>query len=272
MPGTPLERVLQRDRLLVLAALIVITILAWVYIAVLARDMDMGGMPMTGYRMAATGLRMAMAPASRPWTPAEFAGTFVMWTVMMVGMMTPSVAPLLLLHARTARQASERGRPFATTGWFAGGYLTAWAVFSLAATAAQFALERAALLTAYMATENGWLTGVILIAAGAYQWSHAKDVCLTHCRSPIAFLQHHGGYRADARGAWMLGVRHGLYCVGCCWVLMLVLFAGGVMSLAWIAGLSALVLVEKLLAGGRLLARAAGVAMAVAGLAWVFAS
>src|SRR5262249_16390677 len=155
--------------------------------------------------------------------------------VMMVGMMTPSVAPLVLLYVRVGRQAERDRKPFAATGWFVTGYILAWTLFALIATAAQWALERAALLTPAMASANRLFGGVVLVAAGAYQWSQLKKACLAHCQSPFVFLQRHGGFRQDVMGSLSLGLRHGIYCVGCCWVLMTLLFVGGVMNLMWIA-------------------------------------
>ena len=264
-----LEPLLRRDRLIVAGALGIVTLLAWVYVVRLVRDMNMGGMDMSAARMISTGLHMVMAPAVAPWTAAEFALTFVMWTVMMIGLMTPSAAPLVLLYAAVGRKARIDGAPFAATAWFASGYLASWTLFALAATAVQWALQRAALLTAMMATAARPLSAVILIAAGVYQWTRLKDLCLTQCQSPLGFLQVHGGFRPDASGACLLGLRHGTYCVGCCWVLMALLFVGGVMNVVWIALLSSLVLAEKATRHGRAIARAAGVALVVGGVWFV---
>jgi predicted metal-binding membrane protein len=269
MTGTALERLLGRDRAIVSTALAVITALAWLYILRLAADMDMGGMRMDGVRMASTGLRMVMTVAREPWSAAEFLLMFVMWAVMMVGMMTPSVAPLVLLYARVGRRAALDEKPFASTAWFAGGYLFAWTLFALAATAAQWALERVSLLTPEMASASVILGGIVLVAAGLYQWMPWKDVCLTHCRSPIAFLQHHGGFRRDAPGAFRLGAKHGLYCLGCCWALMTLLFVGGIMNVTWIAAIAVLVLIEKVTPAGRAIGRVGGLALLAAGV-WLF--
>jgi predicted metal-binding membrane protein len=145
MTETMLEIILRRDRIIVAAALAALTAFAWTYVLSLAADMDMGGMGMTGFRMVPAGIGM-MAPALAPWQAIEFVYVFAMWAVMMVGMMTPSAAPMILIYARVGRQASARGKPFAATGWFATGYLLAWVGFALVATAAQWALERTALL------------------------------------------------------------------------------------------------------------------------------
>ena len=270
MTDTTLETVLRRDRLVVAGALAMIAALAWGYVLWLAADMDMGGMDMSGFRMIPAGTGI-MAPANAPWRPIEFAFVFVMWAVMMVGMMAPSAAPIILIYARLGRQAKAAGKPFAATGWFAAGYFLAWIGFSLAATLAQWVFERAALLDSRMATASNLLGGIVLIAAGVYQWTPLKDVCLTQCQSPFQFLMRYGGFRGNVPSCVLLGLRHGAYCVGCCWVLMALLFVGGVMNVLWIALLALLILLEKLTPFGRWVARAAGVA-SVAGGAWILLS
>jgi predicted metal-binding membrane protein len=267
MTDTALEAVLRRDRAVVMAALAVVTALAWADLLWLADDMTMGGMDMTGYRMIPAG-RGLMMPADAPWQPIEFGYVFVMWVVMMTGMMMPSAAPMILLYARVGRQAAAQGKPFASSGWFAGGYLLAWIAFALVATSAQWALERAALLTPMMASASNRLGAAVLILAGVYQWAPLKEACLSHCRSPLLFIQQHGGFRRDPHGALTLGFRHGLYCIGCCWALMALLFVGGVMNLFWIAVLAILVLIEKVMPFGRVIARVAGLAF-VAGGVWL---
>jgi predicted metal-binding membrane protein len=208
-----------RDRAIIVAALCVLTILAWADLLWLADDMSMGGMDITGFRMIPAGQSLMM-PASEPWKPIEFGYVFAMWAVMMIGMMTPSAAPMILIYARVGRQAAMDGKPFAATAWFAGGYLLAWTGFSLGATSAQWALERASLLTPMMASASNILGGVVLIIAGLYQWTPLKEACLSNCQSPLTFILRHGGCRGDPIGALMLGLRHGVYCIGCCWALM----------------------------------------------------
>lgn len=260
-----LDAALRRDRLIVLAALTAITALAWADLVWLANDMWMGGMDMGGFRMIPAG-RGWMMPVSEPWKPFEFGYMLAMWFVMMIGMMTPAVAPMILMYARVGRQAVAQGKPFAASGWFAAGYLLAWAAFSAAATLAQWALERAALLTPMMQSASYRVGGVLLIAAGLYQWTPFKDACLSYCQAPLTFIMRHGGFRGDPSGAVTLGLRHGLYCIGCCWVLMALLFVGGVMNLLWIAALAILVLAEKATPFGRLIARVAGVGFVVGGI------
>jgi predicted metal-binding membrane protein len=261
------EAVLRRDRAVVIAALVILTALAWMDLAWLADDMAMGGMDMSGFRMIPAGQGLMM-PASAPWQPIEFAYVLAMWIVMMIGMMTPSVAPMILIYARVGRQAEISGQPFAASVWFAAGYLVAWTGFSLAATFAQWALQRAALLNPMMEGASNVLGGVVLIAAGVYQWTPLKEVCLSYCQTPLTFIMRHGGFRREASGALALGFRHGLYCIGCCWALMLLLFVGGVMNLLWIAALAVLVLLEKVVPFGKSVSRVAGVAFIAMG-AWL---
>lgn len=267
MQESALEVVLRRDRLVVAIALAAMIVLAWAYVVWLAALMDMGGMDMSGYRMlpSSSGL---MLPALEPWSRVEFALVFVMWAVMMVGMMLPSAAPMLLIYARVGRQAATQGKPFAASGWFLAGYLLVWSGFSLLATLAQWALDRAALLDGRMTTSSNVLGGCVLVAAGIYQWTALKDACLRQCQSPFAFIQKYGGFRGAVRGALRLGLLHGAWCVGCCWPLMALLFVGGVMNVLWIAALAILVLAEKVLSVGRWVARLAGLALMLAG-AWL---
>jgi predicted metal-binding membrane protein len=259
-----LEAVLRRDRVIIIAALGVLTLLAWADLAWLAADVSMGGMDMSGFRMIPSGQSLMM-PASEPWRLIEFAYVFLMWAVMMIGMMTPSVAPMILMYARVGRQATMAGKPFAAAAWFVAAYLVAWTTFSLAATSAQWALERAALLTPMMESASNVVGGIVLIIAGLYQWTPLKEACLVQCQSPLTFIIRHGGFRGDRSGALMLGLRHGLYCIGCCWALMALLFVGGVMNLFWIAALAILVLLEKVVPSGRILARIAGIGFMAAG-------
>jgi predicted metal-binding membrane protein len=262
--ATVLESVLRRDRAIIVAALAAITALAWVDLVWLADDMAMGGMDMTGYRMIPAGQALMM-PANAPWQPIEFATVFAMWAVMMIGMMLPSAAPMILIYARSGRQAAAAGKPFAATAWFAGGYVLAWTAFALAATLVQWALERAALLTPMMATASHVLGGALLIVAGLYQWTPLKEACLSYCQSPLGFILTYGGFRRDPTGAVGLGLRHGAYCVGCCWSLMLLLLVLGVMNLFWIAALAILVLLEKVVPFGRTVSRLAGLVFIAAG-------
>jgi predicted metal-binding membrane protein len=256
MSDAGLEALLRRDGYVVLAALLALTALAWSYLIWLSGHMAMSDMAMAGMAMD------AIPAAAR----IDLLLAFIMWTVMMIGMMTPSVAPVILLYARVGRHAAANGKSFAATGWFAGGYFLAWTGFSALAAAAQMVLRGAMLLTPQIASANHILAGALLLVAGLYQWSPLKSACLAQCRAPLLFIQRHGGFKADATGSLALGFRHGLYCIGCCWAFMLLLFVGGVMNLLWIAALAVLVLLEKFPAQGRFLARATGAALIAGGL------
>jgi len=249
--ASPLEFALRRDRLIIVGALLGLSVLALAYTWWLGNGFDMSAM---------------MSPDFIPWTAAHFGFMFAMWVVMMIGMMTPSVAPMVLLYAGIARQASAHGTSFAHAGWFASGYLLAWIAFAAVATLAQWWLESLAMIAPMMAGTGHVAGGVILILAGIYQWLPVKQACLVECSAPLAFVQRHGGFAASARGSLRLGVLHGLYCIGCCWALMALLFAFGVMNLAWIAGLMIYVLLEKLLPNPRMVSHIAGVAAIAAGL------
>jgi predicted metal-binding membrane protein len=268
MSSASRERVLRRDRLLIVLAVAALAALAWMHVLWLAGDMNMAGMDMTGFRMIPAGIAM-MAPTMAPWSAFEFIIVFLMWSVMMVGMMLPSVTPMLLIQARVARRATEQKQPFAATAWFAAGYLAAWIAFALAATLAQWALERASLLTSEMQIARNVAGAIILTLIGAYQWTPAKDTCLAYCQSPLFFIQRHGGFGRDAAAALRLGALHGAYCVGCCWALMALLFVAGVMNVTWIAAITNFILAEKLIPAGRLLSRAAGLGCLAVGLWWL---
>lgn len=257
------------DRVIISLALILLTALAWTYLLWLSADMRMGGMDMSGVRLIPSGMGYMM-PAHTPWRSVEFAFVFAMWTVMMVGTMTPSAAPMILMYARIGRLTEVRSKILIATAWFGVGYFLAWAAFSVLATIVQWALERTALLDPAMASTSNVLGAVVFIVAGSYQWTRLKDVCLVECQMPFALLMRHGGFRHDALGSVMLGLRHGAYCVGCCWALMALLFVGGAMNLLWIVLLALLVLVEKLTSSfGRLIAPIAGTILMVAGT-WLF--
>ena len=265
MATAALETVLRRDRIVVSAALVLLTALAWAYVLWLAADMDMGGMDMSDFRMIPAGIGI-MAPALSPWSGMEFAFVFAMWAVMMIGMMTPSAAPMILIYARVGRQAAQQGKPFAPSGWLASGYLLVWFGFALVATCVQWTLERGALLTTMMSSASSMFGGIVLIAVGLYQWTPLKNACLRYCQSPLLFISRNGGFRPDTQGSIVLGIRHGAVCVGCCWALMALLFVGGVMNLLWIAAITILVLAEKVIPAGRVISRIAGAGLFAGGV------
>ncbi|MGK9200529.1 MULTISPECIES: DUF2182 domain-containing protein [Sinorhizobium] len=286
MPAdTALESLLRRDRVIVAVSLAALTVIAWTYTLWLAAAMNIDGMSMSGPGMgadmrmdpamemdgmemdagAALSLGTVLGISPRPWSSVEAGVTLTMWIVMMVGMMLPSATPMILLYARVGRQSRKEGKPFAATGFFAGGYLLAWVGFALAATLGQWLME-GTLLSPALASASRIFSGAVLIVAGLYQWTPLKDSCLSQCQAPIVFLQRHGGFRRDPAGAVGLGLRHGLYCIGCCWALMTLLFVGGIMNVLWIAAIAIFVLAEKVFFPGRLLSRIAGTLLIAAGL------
>jgi predicted metal-binding membrane protein len=252
---------LRRDRIIVLAALLSLAIVAWAYLFWVASQMS----DTTAAGMSMEDMGTVMAPHLVPWTPGHALFVFTMWAVMMVGMMTPSAAAMVLIYAQVARQGRVLGQVFAPAGWFTCGYLLTWILFALVATAAQYGLERNALLSPMMVSTSRYFGGACLMVAGLYQLSPLKTACLSQCRAPLSFVQRHGGFQANARGSLRLGALHGLYCVGCCWALMTLLFVFGVMNILWIAGLAIVVLAERTIPGARYLSMGVGVALFVVG-------
>ncbi len=249
-----LDAALKRDRWIVAAALAGITAVAWAYMIHEARAMNATGV------CQCLGMEMS-GPNTRAWAAGTLLPLFAMWAEMMVAMMLPSAAPMILIFSATSRRRRESARPFVPVAYFVGGYFAVWTLFSAGAALLQWALHGAALISPAMATTNRWLGVSVLVAAAVFQWTPLKRACLDHCRSPLAFLM--TDWREGRAGAFAMGWRHGLYCTGCCWVLMLLLFVAGVMNLVWIAALALLVLAEKLAPRGWHLDRWTGAALFV---------
>jgi predicted metal-binding membrane protein len=247
-----LESVLKRDRWIVAGALAFVVALSWAYL------LSGTGMGTGGHDMTDMG-----AMRERSWNLGYAALMSLMWWIMMAAMMLPGAAPVVLLAAALNRRAQPDRAPFGATGFFVAGYLVAWGFYSLLAVAAQWWLTQTGLLSAMMRSASWQLSGGLLIAAGLWQLTPIKSACLRHCRSPVQFLTQRR--RSGNPGALMMGVEHGTYCLGCCWLLMALLFAAGVMNLYWIAGLSIYVLGEKLLPAGHRVARWSGIGLVVAG-------
>jgi predicted metal-binding membrane protein len=228
-------------------------VLAWIYLihakGAMA-DMDMPGMVMVDLSA---------------WGPVTVLLLFLMWTVMMVAMMLPSAAPMILAFLTVNQRRQDSGRPFVPVAVFLFGYLAAWTAFSAVATLAQWELHRSALLSTSMAATSAALNGGLLIAAGIFQWTPLKHACLTNCRSPLSFLM--SEWRDGTAGAFVMGLRHGAYCVGCCWFLMALLFVAGVMNLLWVAVIALFVMAEKISAKGEVVAHVGGIALILAGAA-----
>ncbi|MGB6949911.1 MAG: DUF2182 domain-containing protein [Methyloceanibacter sp.] len=261
MPELTLQALFRHENAILIAALIALTLLAWL-VLLAGAGTGMDPFAMSGW------LLPAGSPAARSgfWTPAYWVISFFMWAIMMVAMMLPSASPMMLLYARVVRQAERKGEfrdASLRIAAFAAGYLALWILFSAFAVAAQWALEHSGAMSATMVLRSRALAGGLLVAAGLYQLTPLKDACLAHCRAPASFLASH--WRPGIAGAWRMGLAHGAYCLGCCVALMLLLFVGGVMNLIWIAGLSLIVLAEKLMPRGERLRVPLGLLLVAAG-------
>jgi predicted metal-binding membrane protein len=259
-----MERLLRSDRTLVLVALFAVVALAAAY-TIAGAGMEISALTMT--RMAIEMPGMMMQPAQ--WSVQYAIVMFLMWWVMMIAMMVPSATPAILVFAGIAGKQAGRNAPLLMASCFVGGYLLAWGAFSLVATAMQWGLEKAGLVTGMMEIGSPVLAGSVLIGAGLYQLTPVKLACLRHCQQPVIFLMQH--WRPGRAGALRMGLRHGAHCLGCCWLLMALLFVGGVMNLLWIAGLAIYVALEKLAGNQRLAPNIAAAALTISGI-WLVAS
>ncbi|MFN0299067.1 MAG: DUF2182 domain-containing protein [Burkholderiales bacterium] len=237
-------RFLSRDRVVLATGLALVCALAWAFTILAAQEMELS--------------------APRPWSIGQFVMVYVMWVVMMGAMMLPAVAPMVDSFVTINRRRRERDAPYVATAFFIGGYLLAWSGYSAIATIAHWGLERAGLLDTLMQSTSLGLSGALFLAAGLYQWTPLKEVCLTRCRSPIGFVL--SEWRDGVLGAIVMGLRHGGYCIGCCAVLMALLFAVAVMSLPWVAALTVLVMIEKLLPGEAFWRHAIGAVLTLTGI------
>ena len=254
--GPALETALRWDRVVVGSGLAGITILSWVYLISLARDVHLANLG-----------RQMLMPHPQHRGSHELATLCAMWTVMMVAMMVPAVTPTVLMFTRLNRSRHHEHTPYGETGGFLGGYLILWTVYSLLAGLAQWALHSTGLISDAMVSTSNVLGGLLLVGAGVYQWTPLKNACLTHCRSPLSFLMTR--WKDGTAGALWMGLEHGSYCVACCWLLMLLLFVAGVMNLLWMATITALVLIEKISPVGPWVARMSGALLAGWGT-WMF--
>ena len=235
----------RRDRIIVIAGLAAITVLAWAYMFYLAA------------KMAGMDMDMVAMSEIQPWTATDLLLTFIMWSVMMVAMMTPSASPMILTFATINRRKQANNQPYAPTGLFLLGYLLVWVGFSALAVLFQWGLHSAALLSPTMVTTSPIVGAIILVAAGIFQFTAYKNQCLAHCRTPMGFILTE--WRDGRSGALRMGIKHGRYCLGCCWFLMALLFVAGVMNLLWVAIIAAFVLIEKVAPRGELVGRIGGI-------------
>ena len=248
------QAVYRRDRAIILGSLAGTTLLAWLYMTAMAHPDSVNA---SAHLMA----------HDAGWTAADALTAFLMWNVMMVGMMIPTASPMITLFAATSRRHRPGGRPGVPTFFFVLGYLITWAGYSAAATGLQWGLHSTALLSADLMQLGPRLGGALLIGAGLFQFTRLKNNCLTHCRTPMSFLMTQ--WRDGPGGAVRMGLKHGGYCVGCCWAIMLLMFAAGLMSLIWTAVLALFMLAEKAAPGGDKLGRIAGLLAIAAGTAAV---
>lgn len=237
----------RRDRVAIILALLGLAALSWLYIYLQVEAMD----------------EMAAPIAFGRWAAGHFALNFAIWWIMMPGMMLPSATPMILTFATVNRRKRARGQSYVPSAVFAAGYLIAWGLFGIIATIADWGLEEAALLSPATQRLSPQLAATVIILAGLYQLTSFKYACLTNCRSPFDFVLNH--WRDGPAGALRMGFEHGLYCLGCCWLLMALLFAAGIMSLPWMAAITAFVMAEKLFPAGPWIARVSGVAMVAFG-------
>ncbi len=254
----------RRDLIIVVGLLVLVTVLAWTFIIGQASRMDAIDAAMW------RDMNMSMNGMELSWTPVDAVLLFVMWSAMMAAMMVPGASPMVTAFAAINRRRRERAAPYVPTAIFLAGYVIAWTGFSLIATALQWLLQKTELLTTMMQSASYAFSAALFLAAGLYQFSPLKERCLHYCRSPDGFIL--SEWRDGTLGAMIMGLRHGLFCMGCCVALMALLFAVAVMDLRWVAGLTVLVTAEKLLPGAKFWRVAIGVALIAAGAGFTFAA
>jgi predicted metal-binding membrane protein len=253
--GFATRRLPVRDRVIVLSGLAAAATLAWIYLLNMSWGME---------HMDA-GAAMVIMPRMTDWGAIDLLLVLAMWAIMMAAMMLPSIVPMVLSFAFLSRQRRAQRLPYAHTSVFVLGYLAVWSGFSLLATLAQWGLLEARLVTPMMVSATPLLAGALLIVAGVFQLTPLKHACLSKCASPLGFLLNE--WRDGSAGAWIMGFRHGAYCVGCCGALMALLFVFGVMNVLWVAALSIYVMLEKMLPQARWLPFAEGLLLVGWGVA-----
>ena len=242
----------NRDRIIVVIGLGIITVVAWLYLINLPDDME-----------NTMGMSAAM-PGVIPWNRADWISMFIMWGIMMIGMMLPTASPMILMFSTVNRQKKERAQSYAETGIFVSGYGLIWILFSVGATVLNWLLHTNSLLSGMMGeSTSNILGGALLISAGIFQWTPIKKACLNNCRTPMGFLM--TNWKDGRAGALRMGLEHGMFCLGCCWLIMALLFVLGIMNLIWIAALTVFVLIEKIAPKGDWISRIAGIGFVIWG-------
>jgi len=275
--GGGLKRAFGRPRLTAAACVVALTGLGWLYLGLLVAGMG-GSLGALGPGMGALDalprivtllcqptFGVALMPEGA-WGAGGFALVALMWAAMVFAMMLPSAGPMILTYAEIAETAANKGERIVSSLVIGAGYAAVWLGFAALAAIAQFAFTRLALIDASMASASALFSGWIFIAAGVYQFSALKHACLTQCQRPFPFFFAH--WQTTPRGVFRLGLQQGLYCLGCCWAIMAVMFAVGVMNIVWMAALGVLMTIEKMLSGRRF-SYALGVVMIVIGVALV---
>ncbi|HEY5379781.1 MAG TPA: DUF2182 domain-containing protein [Pseudolabrys sp.] len=254
----------RRDRVIVAGLLVLVAVLAWAF--TIDQAQRMGAMEAAMWR----DMNMSMNGMEPSWTLADAVLLFLMWSAMMAAMMVPGAAPMVAAFATINRRRRERAAPYVPTTIFLLGYAIAWAGFSLIATALQWLLQTTGLVTTMMQSASYYFSAALFLAAGLYQFSSLKERCLNYCRSLDGFIL--SEWRDGAPGAMIMGLRHGLFCMGCCAALMVLLFAVAVMDLRWVAALTVLVTAEKLLPGAKFWRVAIGISLLAAGAGFAVAA
>ena len=250
MKNSKIESLLQREQVLAFSCLAIVIVISWAYM--LHMSWKMSG-------------DITLACLMR-WGPEDIAHSLMMWAIMMVAMMFPSAAPMILMFLTVNRQQGGTQRPVIPMGLFVLGYFLVWTSYSFLAALAQWGLHAAALLSHHLVITSPLLGGILLIAAGVFQWTPLRDACMSKCRSPVGFLM--AEWREGRRGALIMGLRHGVNCVGCCWLLMLLSFVLGIMNMVWMAVLTVFMLIEKTFPRGQWVTQSAGFILVAWGL-WV---
>jgi predicted metal-binding membrane protein len=273
------EKAPLKDRMTVYVGVFVVLLVSWFYI--LGMGWHMNTLPFVENKIMNMSIDMEksmsfldtilmwMPPSSGSWVLSDFILLFLMWSVMMIAMMTPSILPMLMLFTTLNARNKSKGKDTSSTFLLLIGYLMSWVLFSLVITLPEYAMHKSGLLNPMMEPTHAYLGSVMLIIAGIYQFTPYKDACLTACQSPLTFLMNN--WKDGNLGTFLVGYKHGFYCIGCCWALMLTLFALGVMNIMWVMVLTIFVLFEKLSYKNPLLfRRVAGYAFILWGILLVY--
>lgn len=251
-----LTRMLKRDQFFVFIGLFLLTVISWAYITHLNSAMPSESMDSMVNDVA--------MPQMHQWDIKDVATIAIMWSVMMTAMMLPSATPMILIFSTVNRKRHLSGNKIVPTWIFLSGYLLVWIGFSIMATGTQWGMHTLSLISPELKIINPLVSGMVLMAAGIYQFTPIKDVCLKNCHSPLGFIM--GNWRDGKFGALLMGLQHGKYCVGCCWAFMLLLFVAGVMNLLWVAIITIFIFLEKVAPIRHWLSRTAGFLLAAWGL------